>query len=547
MFNTFLILAASYVNPVLYADFPNPDVCVSEEDGRAYLTAASFDRRPALPILSSDDLVNWSYVGHALPVDFDDVVLTPSIRYCSDKREFVIYWNDPENGVFRISALRPTGPWSEPRRVIDYDAEDVPEGGMTDPCPLYDDDGRIYLVNGWDASKSGLDSSVLTVRELNADETKGIGAPVLVYDGAADGLSDCTGVKFYRHNGEYWLFFSAKAEGAWRQVVARAKTPYGPYEARTVLSQEKPDGYGLRAGAWVSRLVSDEALTSVRQEDWLVGSRDQGAYGRTVALEPMVWPADAWPRVGKDGRPTASGVMPSSVSEKRVPQAQLPFGGLAVGDEFDGLRLGPQWHYANRTWQCAAWSSSYGFFRLNSTSVDRCASKGSSLGSGKVEQPWLAENLVVQRFPAERFEAVLKSAVVAKGDAQEAGLVVQGRNSARIGLKYNEKKAEFEVVYVESQMDKNRAWNRKTIVLGVFSARTVGQVHSAEVFFRLQVASGASCAFAWSTDGKDWKPAPAAFSAVSDDDGGATFGLYAISPPESEMRGWIDADWIRVR
>ena len=56
----------TYTNPVLYADYSDPDVCVVGED--YYLTASSFNCIPGLPILHSRDLVNWEIIGHALQV-----------------------------------------------------------------------------------------------------------------------------------------------------------------------------------------------------------------------------------------------------------------------------------------------------------------------------------------------------------------------------------------------------------------------------------------------------------------------------------------------
>lgn len=56
----------TYQNPVLYADYSDPDVCAAGDD--FYMTASSFNCIPGLPILHSRDLVNWSLVNYALPV-----------------------------------------------------------------------------------------------------------------------------------------------------------------------------------------------------------------------------------------------------------------------------------------------------------------------------------------------------------------------------------------------------------------------------------------------------------------------------------------------
>ena len=56
--------ADTYTNPVLNADWSDPDVVRAGDD--FYLTASSFGRAPGLPLLHSRDLVNWTLVGHAL-------------------------------------------------------------------------------------------------------------------------------------------------------------------------------------------------------------------------------------------------------------------------------------------------------------------------------------------------------------------------------------------------------------------------------------------------------------------------------------------------
>lgn len=54
----------TYKNPVLHADYSDPDVIRVGED--YYMTASSFNCVPGLPILHSKDLVNWEIVNYAL-------------------------------------------------------------------------------------------------------------------------------------------------------------------------------------------------------------------------------------------------------------------------------------------------------------------------------------------------------------------------------------------------------------------------------------------------------------------------------------------------
>lgn len=196
----------TYTNPVIYADYSDPDVVAVGDD--YYLTASSFNCIPGLPILHSKDLVNWEIIGHALqeqePKELFDQpqhgkgVWAPSIRYRNG--EFYIYWGDPDHGIFMVKTKDPKGEWEKPVCVL-------AGKGMIDTCPLWDEDGRCYLVNGWAGSRAGF-NSVLTVRELSADGTKVIGKPRIVFDGGQENHTT-EGPKFYKRDGYYWIMCPA--------------------------------------------------------------------------------------------------------------------------------------------------------------------------------------------------------------------------------------------------------------------------------------------------------------------------------------------------
>src|SRR3954465_10461659 len=56
--------AATYANPILYADYSDPDVIRVGSD--YYLVASSFHFSPGIPVLQSKDLVHWRIAGHVL-------------------------------------------------------------------------------------------------------------------------------------------------------------------------------------------------------------------------------------------------------------------------------------------------------------------------------------------------------------------------------------------------------------------------------------------------------------------------------------------------
>jgi len=134
-----------YRNPVIFADYSDPDVCRDGDD--FWMTASSFNCTPGLPILHSRDLVNWTIVNHAvtnLPHDrYTKVqpgsgVWAPAIRFRNGL--FYVYWPTPDEGIFMATARNPAGPWSKPVKVVD-------EPKLEDPCPFWDDDGSAWLVH----------------------------------------------------------------------------------------------------------------------------------------------------------------------------------------------------------------------------------------------------------------------------------------------------------------------------------------------------------------------------------------------------------------
>ena len=240
----------TYTNPVINADYSDPDVCVGASGKDYYMTASSFNCIPGLPVLHSTDLVNWEIVGHALkrqcPAEVFDKpahgmgVWAPCIRYHNG--EYYIYWGDPDYGVYMVKTKDPAGQWDNPVLVI-------PGKGMIDTSPLWDDDGRCYLVNGWAGSRADM-KSVLSVRELSSDGTRAIGDPVIVFDGN-NVHHTAEGPKFYKRDGWYWIMCPAGGVASGWQLALRSKSPFGPYECKTVMAQGRSKVNGPHQGGWV--------------------------------------------------------------------------------------------------------------------------------------------------------------------------------------------------------------------------------------------------------------------------------------------------------
>ncbi len=238
----------TYTNPIIHADYSDPDVCRVGED--YYMTASSFNCVPGLPLLHSKDLVNWELIGYALkeqlPADHFSIphhgngVWAPSIRHHNG--EFYIFYGDPDFGIYMLKAKDINGPWSTPHLVK--------EGtGLIDPCPLWDDDGKAYLAHAFAGSRAGL-KSVLVVHEMSEDAESLTGNAVMVFDGHNDHPT-VEGAKFYKQDGYYYIFAPAGGVSTGWQLAMRSKNVFGPYEPKVVLEQGSTPINGPHQGAWV--------------------------------------------------------------------------------------------------------------------------------------------------------------------------------------------------------------------------------------------------------------------------------------------------------
>lgn len=512
-----------YRNPVLHADYSDPDVCAVGED--YFLTASSFNCTPGLPILHSKDLVNWKIVNYALkkvePVEYYNEarhgkgVWAPSIRF--HEGVFYIYWGDPDFGIFMVKTRDPYGEWDAPVLV-------KAGKGMIDPCPLWDDDGRVYLAHAWAGSRAKF-NSVLTVCELNKEGTKVISDPVLVFDGN-DGVNHTIeGAKFYKRNGFYYLFAPAGGVVSGWQLVMRSKDVYGPYEARIVMAQGKTDINGPHQGGWVDTPAG---------ESWFLHFQDKGAYGRVLHLNPMKWVND-WPVIGVDKDGDGCG---DPVSRYRKPKIgkTYPIETPVESDEFDTRKLGLQWEWHANYQDVFGFTTNMGYARIYGHEL-----------SPHFKNFWEVPNLLMQKFPAEEFTATAKLKVSAKDDGQLSGLIIMGWDYSWIGVEKQEEKFLLKQAVCKDAEQGNLEQVSTLAVLEPSRKFEAGLFpnYEREIYIRVHVDKGAYCRFSYSLDGKKFTEAGTLFKARQGKWIGAKVGMFSVTPHGKE-RGWLDVDWFRV-
>ncbi len=501
----------TYKNPVLYADYSDPDAIRVGED--YYMTASSFNCIPGLPILHSKDLVNWDLISYALPqqppfevfaqVQHGGGVWAPCIRYHDG--EYFIYYPDPDFGIYMLKATRPEGPWSEPHLV-------KAGKGLIDPSPLWDDDGNAYLVYAFAGSRAGV-KSVLMVSRMNPEGTELIGNSVMVFDGHA-AHPTVEGPKFYKRKDYYYIFAPAGGVATGWQLVLRSKNIFGPYEEKVVMAQGKSAINGPHQGAWVDTSTG---------EDWFLNFQDLGPYGRVVHLNPMKWLND-WPVIGVDQDGDGCGDPVSSFKKPNVGKSYekvIP----PMSDEFNGHQLGLQWQWhANPQLTWGYTSGNLGYYRLN------CSPKPENY-----RNLWDASNLLLQKLPAPEFTVTTKVAFNPRFDGEEFGLVVMGMDYGYISIRRNLSKLTLQTVSC-TQADKGKAEN-------ILASQPLETAH---LYLGAKVEKGAVCSFSYSLDGKKFVDLGTTVRFREGRWIGAKIGFFALREGVINDAGAADIDWFRV-
>ncbi|HMU47155.1 MAG TPA: glycoside hydrolase 43 family protein [Chitinophagaceae bacterium] len=500
----------TYKNPVINADYSDPDAIRVGDD--YYMISSSFNHVPGLPILHSKDLVNWSLIGHALkrqpPYDhFSKVqhgggVWAPSIRYHNN--EFYIYYPDPDFGIYLTKAKKILGPWSEP--IL------VQEGkGLIDPCPLWDNDGKVYLVHAYAGSRAGF-KSIIVIKEMNKEGTKIIGDAVMVYDGH-DLDPTIEGPKFYKRNSYYYIFAPAGGVSTGWQVVLRSKNVYGPYERKVVMDQGSTKINGPHQGAWVDTKTG---------ENWFLHFQDKDAYGRVVHLQPMKW-INNWPVIGEDIDKDGKGE-PVMVYKKPNVGKQFPRSTVQDSDEFNESKFGLQWQWQANPKEGWTFPTAAGSLRLFSV-----------YQPDSVKGLWNTPNILGQKFPADEFSATIKLDFKPLHELEKFGLVVLGSDYAFIGLQ--KKDDNISVVYTECQQaDKGKSENETFI----------HQIKDQTIYLRVKIMNGGVCQFFYSTDGKNFSTIQKTFTAKPGRWVGAKLGIFCLRNNITNDAGFADVDWFRI-
>lgn len=485
-----------YRNPILFADYSDPDVI--REGSDYYLIASTFHFVPAIPILHSTDLVHWTIIGHVvermnMDPRYDMVggnrygggVWAPSIRRHNGL--FYVYFPTPGEGIFVSTASKITGPWSSPTAVLSG-------AGLEDPCPFWDDDGKAYLVH------SRLGAGPLILHRMSPDGLHVLDAgKVIVED--REHLPVLEGPKFYKRHGYYYIFAPFGGVGAGAQAVLRSRNIEGPYEHRVVLAQGSTSINGPHQGGYVE---------TPHGKGWFVHFQSRGAHGRIVHLEPVRW-RDDWPVIGEAVDTATTG------EPARIVHAPWPANGKnerpQTSDDFGDETLGPQWEW-NHNPDNAHWSlqARRGYLRLIPLPAYGLLS---------------ALNTLTQCMQDNSFEFTVRLELKAMNEGTHAGLSM-----------FEEDASGLEVV---------QAGNERRLDFFHLPERTLGPLIEADsIELRVRV-EGDQASYSFSLDkGKTFQRIGSAVQLKSTWWKGSRPSLFAYTT-EHTQAGAIDFDWAHYR
>lgn len=503
----------TYVNPIVNADFPDPDVI--RVGDTYYMVSTTMYYFPGATILQSKDLVNWEYCANPLK----QILNNDAYNLANGKHHYAQgMWASSlsyHDGKFYL--YFPCSAWSEDSQSILLTATD-PEGewkvtllseAYHDPGWLFDDgehgDGNLYVACGiGDIYVNKLDTK--TFKKLGSTKVLSVG-------------NGCEGSHMY-HIGDYYYIYATYGGTEGSQTIFRSKNPMGPYEeheGRVFAHQNIHQGalVQTQTGEWWTILFRDIYGTG-------------GSIGRIPCLEPVKW-ENGWPIIGNNGvdvsKDGASYPKPNvgATYEKTY---------LPTNDAFTDSQLGLQWEW-NHNPDNSAWSLTerLGWLRLHTANVTD-------------ELNW-AHNSLSQRIlgfspngtQSNRYKnsyGTVKMDLSGMQEGDVAGIAVFQNPYSFIGIKVVDGKKKF---YAE-----RCTFGSQT--LKKVETKTGAEVTADVVYLRAIVNFGTnSCKYSYSYDNEKWTSWGVTMTMGYTLDYFVGQRFYLFNYATKHLGGYVDFDW----
>lgn len=489
-----------YKNPIVFADFPDPDVV--RVGDTYYMATTTMHHFPGCTLLKSKDMVNWEYCAQPLEQlsakdnysllngqnAYAKGMWACAIAYHDGK--FYIMINGNDAGGYVLSATDPEGKWEKKRIDRVY----------YDPGMLFDN-GKVYVVCG---------TTTIRMCELDEDFNFIREKTLLTADAMLEGCH------LYKIGGYYYIYGTY---GGWPsgQTVLRSKDVFGPYEEKMLVEK------------WIDgqpNTVHQGALIETPSgEWWTILQQDLGALGRMPNLQPVRW-QDGWPVIGDNGVPYTSYTKPATGTGS--PRVALP-----TNDNFRSYPIGMQWEW-NHNPDDGAWSlfERPGWLRLKT--------------SGTADRLTQARNMLTQRIyafhdnPSKASTGTVRLDVTHLQEGDRAGICILQDPYAAIAVEV--KDGRRQLVWWKDQLTANDGFTpmQKTQAVDIDSV----------VYLRAAITYGTGKAqFYYSLDNKTYRTLgyQTAMKYNLSVFVGARFGLFCYNSGEgTEVNsgdGYADFDW----
>ena len=485
----------TYKNPVVFADFPDPDVI--RVGDTFYMATTTMHHFPGCTMLKSKDMVNWEYCAHPL----EQLSTKDSYNLLNGQNayargmwacamtwydgKFYILINGNDAGGFVLSATNPEGKWEKKQLSRIY----------YDPGFLFDN-GKVYVVCGnGNIQMCELDEDFNFIQEKNVIK----------------GESGLEGSHLYKI-GEYYYIYSTYGGWPSGQTVFRSKNIFGPYEEKMLVEK-------YINGA-PNTIHQGSLIDTPSGEWWTILQQDLGCFGRMPNLQPVQW-EDGWPIVGNNGVPYTTHAKPNV----ETTEACDP---LPTTDCFRSYPIAIQWEW-NHNPDDGAWSlfERPGWLRLKT--------------SGTADRLTQARNMLTQRIfafhdkPSQPSTGTVRIDVSHLQEGDRAGICILQDPYAAIAVEV--KNGKKQLIWWQDQLTTNDNFTpsqkRSTIEIGDV------------IYLRAALTYGTSkTQFYYSTDNVTYKAlgGQTSLSFNLTVFVGARFGLFCYASAEGS-EGYADFDW----
>jgi alpha-N-arabinofuranosidase len=357
VYNEYPLAEDEFYNPILQGCYPDPSITRKGDD--FYMVHSSFAMFPGVPIFHSNDLVNWTQIGHVLDrksqlrVEDSGIsagIYAPDITYNPNNDTFYMITTQFSGGFGNIvvKTKDPKQRWSDPYKL---------EFGGIDPALFFDDNGKAYVVHN-DAPDRGKElyngHRVIKIWEYDLEADQVIkGTDKIIVDGGVDITQKPIWIEaphIYKKNDKYYLMCAEGGTGDWHsEVIFVSDDPKGPYipaPSNPILTQRYFAKDRKNKVDWAGHadlvLGPDDKYYGV-----FLGIRpnekNRVNTGRTTFILPVDWSGD-FPVFENGLIPLEPKIkMPKGVTNKTGQDGFFPNGNFTFTEEFKSEKLDYRW------------------------------------------------------------------------------------------------------------------------------------------------------------------------------------------------------------